>query len=169
MSVPMRNADKVVPTIAKVKIVPKFRKKYFYKKFNWIVWKLDFFRLYPFQTVSGVENDWRQNDVEENLRIKCCLQINFVNVSNKLTTESVRICVVLRRCRVIECPWEMKPKTVGRQTLIVSCRLFSFHREVSRRCRLACEPNYCTNYQSWKKKKTISFPSEELRVESLNN
>lgn len=77
---------------------------------------------HPLQTISGVENNRRQDNVEENLRIKCRLEIDFINVfADKLSSERVSISSILGCCGVVERSRKFEPQAVGRQTLIVTC------------------------------------------------
>lgn len=36
--------------------------------------------IYSFQAITGIEDDWWQDDVEKNFRIKCCLQIDLIHI-----------------------------------------------------------------------------------------
>jgi len=80
---PTTTADIVVPINAKVKMVPKFRKKYFCNCKNIIRQVLseniDYFvdlmrnvlnNSYSFKTVARIKNNRRQENVEKDFRIK---------------------------------------------------------------------------------------------------
>jgi hypothetical protein len=129
----MRKAESVVPTMAKVRIVPRFLKKYFCRRRQRLRWNLkEQPTTHPLQAVPRVENDRRENDVEENLRIERRFEVDLIQISHQLTSKRVRVRVVLRRCRVIESSGKSQPETVRRQALIVFRSLFSLDSQMSR-------------------------------------
>jgi hypothetical protein len=49
----------------------------------------------PLETVTCVEDDWRQNDVEKYLGIECRFEVDFVQISTQLASERVGVGFVL--------------------------------------------------------------------------
>lgn len=84
---------------------------------------------HPLQAVARIKDDRRQNDVEENLRIEGRLEIDLIDViADELTSKGVSVGSILDGGGVVEGAGKLQPEAVGRETLIVSRRLFSLDR-----------------------------------------
>lgn len=52
-------------------------------------------KAYFLQGIASIENNWRQNDIEEYLGIKCCLQIDFILFGiDYLPPKRIGVCLI---------------------------------------------------------------------------
>ena len=75
---------------------------------------------HSFETVTSVEDNRRQNYVEEDFRVERRLQIDFIQIPNQLTSKGVSIGSVLCGCGVIERAGKLKPQTIRWKAFIVT-------------------------------------------------
>lgn len=113
------------------------------------------------EAVSSMENNWGEDDVEKNLRVKCSLEINFILLHLDSSPEAVGIGLVGEilgiGIGVIELPWKLEPQRIWRQALIVHGIDFRIHTQVDQGCCCAGISNNCANNQPWDQQQTESF------------